>query len=151
MSETKFIGLREEDVGKRGTLAHALYRLLRAGGDYDLVLDNIGKDSVADTVEYLQQNRVKPKTKDKTLEARRRRTKEPNTEGTTLVDNGIGWRQVDYATDENSVTVGVPDGYMAYHQQGRVPNAPRRPFLRLLPKREIIKLVNFHWKKVIAS
>ena len=151
MADIKFIGLHERDKYKTGTYAHAIDRMIRAGGNYSDLLDDIGRTGVTLTTEYLLKNRVRPRTKDRTLLSRRTRLKEPSTEGTTLVDTGTGAKTVSYRSSDKSVVVGVPDGYMAYHQLGRVPNAPRRRFLRMPTKDYILKTINFHWKKALRA
>lgn len=151
MADIKFIGLHEKDRHHPGTYAHAIDRMLKAGGDYSNLLEDIGRTGVTLTTEYLLQNRVKPRTTDPVLLRRRTRLKKPSTEGTTLVDTSIGYKQVTYRVDVKSVAIGVPDDYMAYHQLGRVPNAPKRAFLRMPTKVYILKTINFHWKKAIKS
>ena len=149
MAIVEFKGLGENDVNKPGTFAHAIDRMIRRGGDYDLVLKDIGIQSETKTVRKLLDNRVRPKTTERTLIRRRTRSRRPSTSGTTLVDLGIGYKQVSHRVGNNFVEVGVPAGYMSAHQRGTVPNAPRRMFLTMITKREIIRLVNHHWKKAI--
>lgn len=150
MALVEFTGLGPKYEAKKGTLAYAISRMIKHGGDYTEVLDDIGRQSVARTTQKIIDNKVTPKTTDATLKRRRSRKRKKSTSGTTLLDNGIGYLQVSHRVDPDSVAVGVPDGYMAYHQQGRVPNAPRRRFLMMLTKGEVLKVINFHWKKVMG-
>jgi phage gpG-like protein len=149
MATVEFKGLGSNDVNKPGTFAHAIARMIRRGGNYQDVLEDIGRQSVTRTTEKIAKNEVKPKTKRVTLLARRHRKKRPSTSGITLLDTGIGIKQVSHRVGINEVTIGVPRGYMAAHQKGTVPNAPRRRFLTMLTKREILRVINFHWKKAI--
>ena len=145
MAVVKFKGLGEDDVNKSGTFSHAIDRMIRRGGDYDLVLEDIGIQSETKTIKKILDNEVRPGTTQETLDRRRGKDKR----GLTLVDTGVGYKQISHKVGNNYVEVGVPAGYMSAHQRGTVPNAPRRMFLTLLTKREIIRLVNFHWKKAI--
>jgi phage gpG-like protein len=149
MAVVEFKGLGPNDRNKPGTFSYALDRMIKRGGDYAAVLDDIGRQSVKRTTDKIVENRVKPGTSRETLLRRRTRKRKPSTSGTTLLDTGIGYRMVSHRVDPDSVTVGVPDGYMAYHQLGRVPNSKRRRFLMMLTKREILRIINFHWKKAI--
>lgn len=148
-TEIKFRGLHSKDAGKVGTFAHAVARLIKRGGDLTDVMEDIGVNAVTETRKFLFAGKVKPRTTDATFARRKTRKKNPELKDTTLVDTGIGAMQVDYRHTKSSVTVGVPDGYMAYHQEGRVPNSPQRKFLVLPNSGYIVKLVNFHWHKVV--
>ena len=154
MAVVEWKGLGSQDKSIPGTWGHAISRLAKAGGDYMDVLEDIGKTSVTLTTKKLMDNKVMPRTSQSTLDQRRkgrkRRFKKRSiSKGTTLVDTGVGMRQVSYKTGPDYVEVGVPDGYMAYHEEGRVPNAPRRKFLVMTTMDYNIQLVNFHWKKAM--
>jgi len=154
MASAEWIGLHSQDRNIPGTYAHAIDRMIHAGGDYSEVLEDLGKTAVTRTTDKLLGNRVRPKTTRKTLLKRRTRSKKPSTSGITLVDNAIGVKQVAYATGPDYMEVGIPTGpgaYMAAHQKGTVPNAPRRRFLVLPTKQRTLAVVNFHWKKAIRS
>lgn len=153
MAVVEFKGLGSQDRNKAGTFSYFIDRIIKNGGDVGEVMDDIGRTGVTLTTEKLMENRVTPKTTSATLERRRKPRrrqfrKRSIRKGTTLVDTGIGMRQVSYKASKTDVAVGVPDGYMAYHQLGRVPNAPRRSFLLLPNKRYILNLVKLHLKKV---
>lgn len=151
MSIVEFKGLGMQDRNKAGTFPYFIDRLIKRGGNMEDVMDDIGRTGVTLTTEKLMENRVTPKTTNATLARRRKprkRKRRSIRRGTTLVDTGIGMRQVSYKATSHDVAVGVPDGYMAYHQEGRVPNAPRRTFLLLPNKRYILNLVQIHIKKV---
>jgi phage gpG-like protein len=153
MSIVEFKGLGKQDRSKAGTFPYFIDRLIKNGGNMEDVMDDIGRTGVTLTTEKLMENKVTPKTTNATLERRRkprrRQFKRRSIrKGTTLVDTGIGMRQVSYRASKVDVAIGVPDGYMAYHQEGRVPNAPRRAFLMLPNKKYILNLTMFHIKKV---
>ena len=145
MSVVEFKGIGPEYSDTPGTFAHAINRMILKGGDYSAVLKDIGIQSERKTVQKLLDNKVTPKTTRATIDARRG----PDKRGITLVDNSIGYKQVSHKEGDNYVEVGVPAGYMSAHQLGKVPNAPRRMFLTMLSRKEILKLVNYHWKKAI--
>lgn len=151
MAIVEFKGLGRQDRNKAGTFPYFIDRIIKNGGNMEEVFDDIGRTGVTLTTEKLMENRVTPKTSNETLARRRRprrRARRSIRKGTTLVDTGLGMRQVSYRATKSDVAVGVPDGYMAYHQEGRVPNAPRRAFLLLPNKKYIMNLVKFHLKKV---
>lgn len=150
MAIVEFIGLGPKYRYNKGTLPYAIDRMIKHGGDYSHVLDDIGRQSVMRTTQKIVDNKVTPPTTEETFDRRRTRKRRKNTKRTTLLDNGIGYLQVTHRVDSDSVAVGVPDGYMAYHEQGRVPNAPRRRFLMMLTKGEVLKIVNYHWQKVMG-
>jgi len=152
MSETvEFYGLDPKDAGDAGTIAAALMMLKYAAGDPTPVLDEIGTRGRDLTTQKLLKNRVKPPTTDAVLELRRK-AGQGKYDGITLVDTGLGMRMVSYKVNyRRSVDVGVPDGYMAYHEQGRVPNAPRRRFLTMPPASYIYKVIKWHWRKALRK
>lgn len=155
MAVVEFKGLGSQDRNKPGTFPFALAKLIANGGKMKDVFEDIGKTGVTETTQFLMDNKVTPKTTDKTLEARRNPNKRKQfkkrriAKGLTLVDTGIGLRQVAYKATQSSCEVGVPDGYMAYHQLGRVPNAPKRMFLRLPNRKYIMNLVRVHIERAM--
>lgn len=154
MATAEWIGLHSQDRNIPGTYAHAIDRMINAGADYSEVLEDLGKTAVTRTTDKLLSNRVRPKTTRKTLLRRRTRSKKRSTSGITLVDNAIGIKQVAYSTGSDHMEVGIPTGpgaYMAAHQKGKVPHAPKRMFLVLPTKQRTLEVINFHWKKAIRS
>lgn len=120
------------------------------------VLDNLGKMGVTDSVKFIADNKVKPETSEETFAARRKR-KKPGGSPRTLWDTGIGAKQISHSVDSSAMTVsiGVPDGYMAYQQEGRVPRGgdkkkgflPKREFLQLPSESDIEKTIQFFLEK----
>lgn len=162
MPEVKFVGLSKKDANKVGTFSHAISRLIKRGGNLETVMEDIGRTGVTMTLQKLLGDQVTPKTTKETLDLRKKYRKKrkkrvtsingiPVGDGVTLVDTGIGARQVTFMHNSRMVAVGVPPGYMAYHHQGRVPNAPRRRFLVLPGSKYIVSLVNQHWHKVVKG
>ena len=102
----------------------------------DEILEDIGKEGVAESQRFIRDNKVTPPTTDETLDARRKGKNKAKSDrrGITLLDTGTGIKQIAYEVDGDSVLVGVPDGYMAYHQEGRQPKTHERK------KREFLKL-----------
>jgi len=153
MAVVEFKGLGRASQNKPGTFPYMLRQLIKKGGNFKDVFEDIGRTGVTLTTEKLLGNKVRPKTSQGTLDARRqgrRRFKGARVgNGLTLVDTGVGLRQVSYRATSSSVEVGVPDGYMAYHQEGRVPNARRRMFLMLPNRKYILDLVGIHIKKAM--
>lgn len=103
---------------------------------------------VANSVKFIMDGNVRPEMSDETREARRKGPKSSG-EAKTLIDTGVGARQIAFEVDvgSTSVFIGVPDGYMAYHQEGRVPNAPKREFLQLPTDSEIEKTIKHYLEK----
>jgi len=153
MAVVEFKGLGSQDRNKAGTFPYALNQLLKKGADLHDVFDDIGRTGVTETQKKLLENRVRPPTRKSTLAARRRSRRQFKNKriakGLTLVDTGVGLRQVAYKATSYDVAVGVPDGYMAYHQEGRVPNAPQRRFLMLPNRKYIMDLVMIHLRKAM--
>lgn len=119
-------------------------------GLYEDVLDDVGKQAVDLSTEKISKNKVTPKTSQATLDARRRPRgkKKQSGSGITLLDTGVGIKQIAYESGFDEMAVGVPAGYMAAHQEGTVPNAPRRKFLTMPKSDDIVDTVEFYWKKV---
>ena len=116
---------------------------------FDDMLEDIGKTSVTLTTKKIANNKVRPKTTLRTLRARRSRKKRPSVSGITMLDTGVGYKQPAYRViSGRAVDVGYPDGYMAYHQEGRVPNAPQRKTLTLPSKRALQQITKFHWERL---
>jgi hypothetical protein len=150
-AEVEFHGLAPEDANDAGTIAAALMMLKYSAANMNNVLDDIGKQGVKLTTEKLVKNKVTPKTTEGVL-ARRRKYGKGKYKGITLVDTGIGLRQVSYRVLFNkAVEVGVPDGYMAYHEQGRVPHAPQRRFLTMPKGDYIYRAIRWHWSKALRK
>jgi len=135
--ESKFIGFDPSDE-----FAKWIDRLSQRS-EMKKVLDALGKGGVTESVKFIMQKKVEPPLKDSTVERRRKKSNVP------LFDTGVGARQIahDVSVVDLNTRVGVPDGYMAYHQEGRVPNAPKREFLQLPDDDMIEKTIMFYLEK----
>ena len=117
----------------------------------EAILEDIGKEGVAESQRYIMQDKVQPPTTQETLD-RRRKGKKKSRGGKTLLDTGVGVKQIAYELDGDSVEVGVPDGYMAYHQEGRQPKTHKkkpRKFLQL-PDPDVIEgIIEDHLEELV--
>lgn len=127
------------------------------------ILEDIGTQAVHLSTQKISENKVEPKTTDETLMQRRKgankqrkrkntnrlteRTKQKRSTGITLLDSGIGIKQISHEVASDEVAVGVPPGYMAAHQKGTVPNSPKREFLVLPTDEQSVKIAEHHWRK----